>query len=149
MTKDVLVSISGIHDSIYDASGTDDNKEPIEIITPATYYFKNGKHYVIYDEVVEGVSGVIRNKIRIAENETLEIMKSGITDTHMTFEKDRMNVTQYKTPYGEMLVGTQTHCMETLVEENKIHVKVGYSLDIDQEKVADCEIVIKIKALER
>ena len=88
MTKDVLLSISGLH---YDVAGVteEDENEPIEVITPAAYYFKNGKHYVIYDEVVEGMPGTIKNKIRIAEDGKLEIMKSGpppdvvITDIRM------------------------------------------------------------------
>ena len=30
-----------------------EESEPIEVITPASYYLKNGKHYVIHEEVVE------------------------------------------------------------------------------------------------
>ena len=67
MTKEVLLKISGLHYETAGAAGDDEN-EPIEVITPATYYFKNNKHYVIYDEVVEGMPGVIRNKVRIMES---------------------------------------------------------------------------------
>ena len=110
MTKDVLLSISGLH---YETSALaeDDENEPIEVITPATYYFKNNKHYVLYEEVVEGMSGIIRNKVRIADDK-LEIMKSGLSNTHMIFERDKMNITQYETPYGELLVGTHTKDMQ-------------------------------------
>lgn len=149
MTKDVLVSISGLHNSVYDErnEGVSEGEGPIEIITPATYYYKNGKHYVIFEEMVEGFSDVVRNKIRITENEKLEIMKSGITDTNMIFEKDRINMTPYKTPYGEMLVGTHTYRMDTEVQEKEIRVQTEYALDINGEKAADCEIQIKIKAI--
>ena len=43
MTKDVLLRISGLH---YETAGAieDDGEEPIEVITPATYYYKNDKH---------------------------------------------------------------------------------------------------------
>ena len=102
MTKEVLLTISGLH---YETTGLvdeDENEnEPIEVITPATYYLKNGKHYVVYDEVVEGMPGSIKNKIRVDEEGKLEIMKSGISNTHMVFEKDKINITQYNTPYGE------------------------------------------------
>ena len=56
MTKDVLLSISGLH---YDVTGMvqEEEQETIEVITPAAYYYKNGKHYVIYDEVVKGHAG--------------------------------------------------------------------------------------------
>ena len=49
MTKEVLLTISGLH---YDSLPDEDENEPIEVITPATYYLKNVKHYVIYDEMV-------------------------------------------------------------------------------------------------
>ncbi len=149
MTKDVLVSILGLHNSVYSEKDVDSSEaeEPIEIITPATYYYKNGKHYVIFEEMVEGFSEGIRNKIRITENEKLEIMKSGITDTSLIFEKDRVNMTPYKTPYGELLVGAHTYRMDTQVEEGEIHVQLEYALDINGEKSADCQIQIKIKAL--
>ena len=52
MTKDVLITISGIQ--TIDGEVND----PIETVTPGEYYFRNGKHYILYDEVQEGVPGV-------------------------------------------------------------------------------------------
>lgn len=148
MTKDVLLSISGLH---YETAGIaeEEGNEPIQVITPATYYFKNNKHYVIYDEVVEGIPGFIRNKVRIAESGKLEIVKSGLSNTHMIFEKDKMNITQYDTPYGELLVGTHTKDMQVDVTDRNIDVHVNYALDVNNEPVADCNIVMNIKALDR
>ena len=146
MTKDVLLSISGLHYETVDAVGADEN-EPIRVITPATYYYKNNKHYVIYDEVVEGMPGMIKNKVRIA-NDKLEIMKSGLSNTHMIFEKDKINITQYETPYGDLLVGTHTKDMQVDVTEEKIHVHVNYALDVNSETVVDCNIEMNIKALD-
>lgn len=147
MTKDVLLSISGLH---YDTAGItdEDENEPIEVITPAMYYYKNGKHYVIYDELVEGMPGTIKNKIRIAEDGKLEIMKSGLSHAHMIFEKDKINMTQYETPYGELLVGTHTKDMQVEVTEQNIDVHVKYALDVNSEMIADCNITMNIKALE-
>ena len=148
MTKDVLLSISGLH---YDMTGTiEDNEdnEPIEVITPATYYLKNGKHYVVYDEVVEGMPGTIKNKVRMTEDQKLEIMKSGVSNAHMVFEKDKINMTQYETPYGELMLGVHTKDMKVIVTENLIEVRVNYALDINSEPVADCNISMNIKALE-
>lgn len=146
MTKDVLLSISGLHYEVEGISEEEEQDEPIEVITPASYYFKNGKHYVVYDEVVEGMPGVIRNKIRITGGEKLEIIKNGISNTHMVFEKDKINVTEYQTPYGEILVGTHTSGVDVDVAEDQIGVQVSYALDINREKVADCNIAITIRA---
>ena len=145
MTKEVLLTISGLHMDAF-ADVPDEENEPIEVITPATYYLKNGKHYVLYDEVVEGMLGSIKNTIKITDDSKLEMKKSGIASTNMVFEKEKMNVTQYDTPYGEMMVGVYTKDMKVDVEEDDINVSIAYSLDVNSEKVADCNIVMNIKA---
>lgn len=143
MTKEVLLTISGLH---YDSLPDEDENEPIEVITPATYYLKNGKHYVIYEEMVEGMPGTIQNKIRIAGNNLLEIKKSGLANTKMVFERDKINMTQYETPYGELLIGIFTKNMQVDVTEKNIDVCVNYELDINSEKVANCDIKMNIRA---
>lgn len=147
MTKDVLLSISGLHFDVNDSA--DQENEPIEVITPAVYYYKNGKHYVIYDEVVEGMPGTIKNKVKIDGDRMLEIMKSGLSNTHMVFEKGRMNMSRYDTPYGELMIGIHTKQMSVDVREKEIDVTVKYSLDVNNELLADCNIKLNIKALER
>lgn len=149
MTKDVLLSISGMHydmTGIPDEADTEEENGPIEVITPAVYYFKNGKHYIIYEEVVEGLPGTIMNKIRITDGRMVEIMKSGISNTHMTFEKDKIHMTQYDTPYGELLVGIHTRYLNLKETEDQIHVKLGYELDVNGDKVADCNITMRVKS---
>ena len=143
MTKEVLLTISGLH---YDSLPDEDENEPIEVITPAKKKKKNGKHYVIYDEMVEGMPGTIQNKIRIAGNNLLEIKKSGLANTKMVFERDKINMTQYETPYGELLIGIFTKNMQVDVTEKNIDVCVNYELDINSEKVANCDIKMNIRA---
>ena len=146
MTKDVLVSISGNHIDIMNGmaqeyAGEDDG---IEVVTPASYYLRNGKHYIIYDEVVEGMAGAIRNKIKITGTDVVEIMRSGLSSSHMVFEKNKKNLTYYRTPFGQMLVGVNTRNMEINVGENKINVLVDYELDVNHEPMADCKIKMNI-----
>ena len=143
MTKDVLVSISGLHMGIVSPQPDEEN-EPIEVVTPASYYFRNGKHYIIYDEVLEGMAGTIRNKIKITGTDSIEIMKSGASSSHMIFEKNRKNQTFYRTPYGQMLIGVNTKNMEVSVDDDKIRVSLDYELDVNHEPLADCRIKMNI-----
>ncbi|HIZ75853.1 MAG TPA: DUF1934 domain-containing protein [Candidatus Mediterraneibacter stercoravium] len=143
MTKDVLVSISGMHMGITEPQ-PDEGDEPIEVVTPASYYCRNGKHYIIYDEVMEGMAGTIRNKIKITGDASVEIMKSGVSGTHMVFEKNKKNLTYYKTPYGQMLIGINTKNMKVSVSEDNIDVLVDYELDVNHEPLADCKIRMNI-----
>ena len=150
MTKEVLVSISGKHIDIMNdpAAGYETGDDNIEVVTPANYYCKNGKHYIIYDEVLEGMAGTIRNKIKITGTDMVEIMKSGITSSHMIFEKNKKNLTYYKTPYGQMLVGVNTRNMEISVGNDRIGVLVDYELDVNHEPLADCKIKMNIMSKE-
>lgn len=143
MTKDVLLKISGLHYAMMEDT---EESEPIEVITPASYYLKNGKHYVIYEEVVEGFPGTIKNKIRMTGDGVLEIMKSGIADAHMVFEKGKIHAFPYETPYGELSMGIFTRDIIFTEEENRMTIAVNYELDINGEKASDCDIHIEIKA---
>ena len=60
MTKDVIVSISGLQ---MPAEG---EAEPVEVITVGDYYQKNGKHYVLYKEVNEGFEGSTKNTFSVS-----------------------------------------------------------------------------------
>lgn len=150
MTKDVLVSISGMHEEIVAVAPEvqEDENEAIEVVTPATYYFKNGKHYIVYDEVIEGTSGVIKNRIKITGDDCVEIVKSGLSNSHMIFEKNKKNQTYYKTPYGQMLIGVNTRQLQIVREEDKISVQINYELDVNHEPMADCKIQMKIVSKE-
>ena len=64
----------------------------------------------------------------------------------MTFEKDKINMTQYETPYGELLVGIHTRDLRLKETEDRIDVNVSYELDVNGDKVADCSITMQVKS---
>ena len=145
MTKDVFVSISGMHEEIAETPAVErDEAEAIEVVTPGSYYFRNEKHYIVYDEAVEGSSEMIRNRIKITGTGCVEIVKSGLSDSHMIFEKNKKNLTYYRTPYGQMLVGVNTRSMDVKVTDERIDILVDYELDVNHEPMADCRIKMNI-----
>lgn len=139
MTKQVLLTISGLQ--MMDG----ETNEPVEIVTAGDYYFRNGKHYVLYDEVIEGTSGHIQNTVKIGP-ESLEVMKKGLSNVHMVFEKNKKNLACYDTPLGSMMVGIQTGHVEVQETEDNIDIQVKYALDINDEFLADCHIRMNIKS---
>ena len=46
MTKDILVRVRGVQT-------IGEEEDTVEMITPGTYYVKNGKQYLIYDESLD------------------------------------------------------------------------------------------------
>ncbi len=132
MTRDVLVTISGLQ-VMQQESGV----EPVDLITAGDYYKKNDKHYVIFDEVMEGFEGVTKNIIKIRED-CVDITKKGFTNVHMVFEKDKQNMTCYETPFGSLMVGINAKSIQLLEKENDISLDLEYSLEVNCEHLADC-----------
>jgi uncharacterized beta-barrel protein YwiB (DUF1934 family) len=141
MTKDVLIKISGLQTM-------DQESDNVEVITAGQYFYKNGKHYVIYDEAIDGFDGTVHSTIRMTP-ELLDIRKTGTVETHMVFSLGHKEMTHYATPLGEMMIETATNriCMEE--EENSIQMRVEYSLDINYEHVSDCSIVLDVYSREK
>lgn len=139
MTKEVLVSISGLQ------FVEEMNNEPVEVITSGNYYKKNGKHYIVYDEVMEGFEGTTKNIVKLGAD-FLDITKRGVTNVHMMFEKGKKNVTYYYTPYGSLLIGIDATKIEMEETEHDIHVTVDYALEVNYEHMADCTITMHIKS---
>ena len=142
MTKDILVKISGMQ---FTADNEDPNEpEPVEIIAPGEYYFKNGKHYIIYDEFMEGFDSVTKNVLKL-KNDSLEITKRGSSNVHMIFEKDKKNLTCYTTPFGSLMMGIDARRILIEESEEEIYAQVEYALDINYEHLADCTIQLRVQ----
>ena len=138
MTKEVLIGIKGLQMSAENGS------DEVEVFVGGEYYFRNNKHYFLYDEVAEGTTETTHNIVKVAPD-YMEVTKKGITNTHMVFEKNKKNVTYYYTPYGSLLIGIDAGKVEIEEQEEEIRVDVDYSLEMNCEKVADCNIRMVIK----
>lgn len=142
MTRDVLVSVTGTQ------FGTEGENEPIEVITTGDYYYKNNKHYVLYDEVIEGTDGVTKNTLKFSDGE-LSIKRSGATNVQMIFNKENKTMSNYGTPYGNLLIGVDTNQITCNESEDKISIDVDYTLDVNYEFLADCKISVNVSPREK
>ncbi len=138
MTKEVIITISGLQ------AGPDTDGEPIEMITTGEYFYKNNKHYILYEEVMEGETAANKNRIKIAPG-SMELTKSGLVSVYMLFEENKKKMTHYHTPFGTLLMGIETKKVDITETENEIKVAVEYLLEINEEHAADCNIRITVK----
>lgn len=141
MTKDVLITISGLQFM------DEEDAEPVEVITAGEYYYRNGKHYILYDEVMEGFEGLTKNRIKIGKD-FLDISKKGVSNVHMSFEKNKKNLTSYQTPFGNLLIGIDARKVHIAEEENEIDIKVEYDLEVNYEHLAECSLTMNIRSKE-
>lgn len=141
MTKEVLLSIRGLQFE----GGNDTND--LETVTAAEYYKKNDSHYVIYDEATEGFDATTKNVIKWNEK-MLDMTKRGLVNAHMVFEESKKIMTDYRTPFGSILIGIDTHKIQVEEENEKIRVHVDYALEVNYEYLADCKICMNVSAKE-
>lgn len=144
MTKDVIVSIAGLQ---YEVS----EDEAVEIISRGEYYYRNNKHYVRYEELTEesGNPFQITNCTLKISNDRIDLMKKGVSNVHMTFERDKSNMTYYNTPFGDLLLGIHTKTIDIKEADALIEIILTYGLDINNEHVSDCTLNIKIQATQK
>ena len=138
MTKEVMLTIRGLQ---FD-QGPD--SEEIETVQWGQYYKKNGTHYLIFDEVMEGEKEPVRNVIKFREQE-MNLMKRGMVNVYMAFEECKKNITNYHTPYGSLLIGMDTRRVSFTEGEEEIRLRVEYALEVNYEYLSDCRIDIRIQ----
>ena len=139
MTKDVLITISGVQ-------MLDEEDMDVEMVTRGDYYQRNGKHYILYDEVMEGFEGTVRNVIKVSP-ESVDIIKQGAASTRMQFYKNNKNLSCYTTPLGDLMIGIQANRIS--IDEGQDHLKINveYSLDINYQHASDCNISVSVQSV--
>ena len=138
MNKDVLIHVRGLQ-----LMETDDEQEPIEIVVPGQYYFRNGSHYLRYEEMLDDSAQTTVNYIKMS-SEGVEIRKQ--VNVHMVFEQGKKNKTFYNTPYGTLQMGIAATGLELKESEDDIQMKVDYALDMNEEHVADCYLTVQAQS---
>lgn len=140
MNKDVLIHVRGLQ-----MMETDDAQEPIEIVVPGQYYFRNGSHYLRYEEMLDDTAETTVNYIKMSPK-GVEVRKQGQVNVHMVFEEGKKNKTFYNTPYGTLQMGISATGLELKESEDGIQMKVDYALDMNEEHVADCYLTVQAQS---
>lgn len=144
MTKDIILTISGLH-------ATDgETDEPVEIMTPGQYYLKNGKHYILFDEIMEGIDGQIKSTIKFTEDK-VELLRTGAASTRMIFEKGQEHMVIYQTPIGPLSISLYTEDIIADLKEEQMNLMINYSLKAEEQIITESTVRLNVcpKALKR
>lgn len=138
--KEVLIHVRGFQTVIEDGE-----EQPVEIVVPGEYYFRNGSHYLRYEEMMEEFSEPTINYVKMSER-GMEVRKKGSINTHMVFEQGKKTTVMYTTPFGTLQMGISAISMELSESENSINMRVNYALDMNEGHVADCFLDIQAQS---
>lgn len=137
MTKDVLITVSGMQFDMGD--------DVIELVVPGTYYMKNGKHYVFYEEQAAAGERVTKNSVKFYDGH-FEMTKKGAYTSLLMFDRDQKTSTIYETIAGPLQIDSLTKELTIEETQQEITVHVKYALDINYNYVSDCHVIFKVQA---
>ena len=141
MTEDILISVRGLH--TLDIEQKEEETDELEMTMSGKYYFRNGKHYVLFEETDEESQSVVKNRFKLSEDR-LEISKKGVMNATMTFQRGEKSSSWYGTPVGDVQLGIEVTDMQLMEGEDEIEMNVAYALEMNSEHVSDSRIRLRI-----
>jgi len=142
MAKDVLVSVKG-------TQFIDGEKDSVEVITSGTWYEKNGKQYLLYEETYEGMQVTTKNTVKITP-EIVEVTKKGAISSRMVYELGKQHMSDYTTPMGLIVLGITTKDIFVEADKDKLHLELKYAMEMNGQFVSDSilEITATVRGTE-
>ena len=141
MTEDILISVRGLH--TLDIEQEEEETDELEMTMPGKYYFRNGKHYVLFEETDEESQSVVKNRFKLSEDR-LEISKKGVMNATMTFQRGEKSSSWYGTPVGDVQLGIEVTDMQLMEGEDEIEMNVAYALEMNSEHFSYSRIRLRI-----
>lgn len=136
MNKDVRVCIKGLHSN-------GDEPSDVGIDVNGTYYYKDGRHYVCFEENFQNGSENSHSILKMRPD-MIELIRRGHGATHLYFETGKLNHTYYSTIMGKLFIGVDTSCIDLQVTDKVIKARIEYELIMDEIKALDCIVEIEI-----
>lgn len=134
MAKEVLIRVKG-------TQVIGDDTDTIEVITPGTWYEKNGKQYLIYEESFEDMKETTKNTVKISP-QLVEVTKHGVVESRMVYEQGKKHTSNYMTPMGLLVLGITTGDLFVEATAEKLHLELRYALEMNGQFVSDSSLEI-------
>lgn len=129
MAKDVLVSVKG-------TQYMDSESDSIEVITSGTWYEKNGRQYLMYEETYEEMQVTTKNTVKITPN-LIEVTKKGAVASKMIYELGKKHMSNYMTPMGLIVLGITTKEIFMEADEEKLQAEIRYAMEMNGQFVSE------------
>lgn len=138
MTEDVLITIKGYHN----IDGED--QEPVVTQARGKYAFRNGHHFVRFEEELGEGQGTAKNLVKFG-GKYLCVTRHGAYSTRMEFEEGKRKLTKYQTPAGELEFGVEASSITCEEDSRHLAVTVDYALHSGENKIQDSRVVVTVR----
>ena len=136
----VIVKIKGRQK---DASG---EESFVEMMAEGKHYFRNGKHYVLYQDKMLNEDSETDTVLKISSNSLLLLRKGGVCHEQL-FEPDKTIRSDYKTPYGKMMLEVRTKRLSIVCGSISGNIEIDYEMLVNGKWQSSNQLNIEIDAL--
>ena len=138
MDKKVIVSVKG------NQNQGDEQSDGVELITYGSYSKKGNEYTLTYHETeITGMQGTVTT-LKVVGDRVI-LMRFGSNNSQMVFEKGHKHTGYYETPYGSFTISTLSNQMQIDLGDKGGEIKVGYTLQIDNELAGENDFHLQIK----
>ena len=142
MMKDVWISISNRQ------NGGLQEEDTVLFDTAGSYYFNDGIGVLSYQESeLTGLEGT-RTSVMVMPNQVV-VDRDGMLTGRMVFREGAKDSYPYNTPYGQMMLGIDTHRIRHNFNENGGDVEIDYITDLAHTFVSRNKFRISVKEMEK
>lgn len=105
----------------------------MESVVDASFYVKNDKYYIFYDE--PDITQMQDCKTRITTDlKTVSVKRSGSVETSLEFEKGVAKKCVYRFDFGTIIMETFSKVVDVNIDEGGGYIRLEYDLDTGGEK---------------
>lgn len=127
MKKEVMICMSGVM-----ASNAD---EAVDVFCPGEYYFRNGKHFIRYEEKIAEDSQKTDTVCMFKfDKESAELTKKGIVSSKLFYEPGQTHMINYATEYGDFLIGIRTDALRLKESEHELILEIDYVVEFESDE---------------
>ena len=139
MEKSVIISIRGTQ---FAENG---EEEIIEFVTDGRLSQSEGDGYCISYEESEltGMEGTTTT-FQIEDNR-ITLHRSGSSNSQMIFEEGKRHLSFYETPYGEVIIGVNTHRAWSDFGQDGGSLGIQYGVEVDNALMGENQVLIHVR----
>ena len=123
---------------------TDGEKSNIELTTTGSYSRLNGRWVLLYDEMSEDKTTVIKTIVK-ADDKSVMITRNGDVSSKLIMTEGERNMCQYRTQFGDILLGVYCNEVINKLNDNGGTISMSYTLDVNASVLSENNVMFKIR----
>ena len=120
----------------------------IEMMAEGEHYFRNGKHYILYDDTSLDQKNSTATVLKIS-TDSLTLLRKGAVVQEQHFSLARESRSTYQTPYGELALAVKTKRMDIVYGTVSGNIDVAYAMSVNGQWQSTNELHIEVCADEK